>query len=121
MPPGGQGNPPSLEIEISLAQIGQPEKPADAAVNEVGLVTPTLTIGDRSVRFPTPLIQGQRLVCRDQATWRVVNANGTEAASGQLTDPFPRLSPGVNAVKLDFLKQAAPSFRVVVKIVKVYP
>ncbi|MBC8868684.1 MAG: hypothetical protein H8E44_04675 [Planctomycetes bacterium] len=67
------------------------------------------------------LIAGQRLVCRDQTTWRVFNADGTEAASGQLPDSFPLLSPGTNPAKLDFQEQAAPSFRVVVKIVKVYP
>jgi len=40
----------------------------------------------------------------DQTTWRVFNANGTEAASGQLADPFPPLFPGTNPVKLDFHK-----------------
>jgi hypothetical protein len=67
------------------------------------------------------LVEGQRLVCRDQAQWRVFNADGTEAAAGRLTNPFPPLSPGTNRATLDFHKQAAPSFRVVVKTAKVYP
>lgn len=73
------------------------------------------------MRFPARLSAGQRLLCRDPATWRILNADGTEAASGQLADPFPTLSPGTNAVKLDFPSQPAPSYRVVVKTVKVYP
>ena len=48
------GTPPSLEIEIAFVPLTPPEKPADAAASSVGLDTPTLTIGDRSVRFPRP-------------------------------------------------------------------
>ena len=48
------------------------------------------------------LTAGQRLVCRDQATWRVFDADGAEAASGRLTEPFPPLAPGTNPIKLDF-------------------
>jgi len=121
MPSERQGSSPSLEIEIALLQLGQAEKPAEAAADGDHLDTPTLTIGDRSVRFPARLTAGQRLLCRDQATWRILNADGTQAASGQLADPFPTLSPGTNPVKLDFPSQPAPNFRVVVKTVKVYP
>jgi hypothetical protein len=120
MPPGGQGDPPSLEIEIAVPQLGQPAKAKDAAEEDVCLDTPTLTIADRSVRFPTRLTEGQRLVCRDQTTWHVFNADGTEAASGRLSDPLPRLSTGRNPIKLDFQQQVAARFRVVVKVVKVY-
>jgi len=121
IPSDGQAGPPSLEIEIAVVELSPPEKPADATAGGVCLDAPTLTIGDRSVRFPARLSAGQRLLCRDQATWRILNADGTEAASGQLADPFPTLSPGTNPVKLDFQSQPALNFRAVVKTVKVYP
>ena len=91
------------------------------AENGIWLDTPILTVGDRSVRFPARLIEGQRLVCRDQSTWQVFNADDTKATSGQLADPFPALSPGTNRARLDFREQATPDFRIVVKTVKVYP
>jgi hypothetical protein len=121
MPGDGASKPPLLEVEIAVLQLGKPEQQAGAAESVAALDTPILTIGDRSVRFPMRLVEGQRLVCRDQAQWRVFNADGTEAAAGRLTNPFPPLSPGTNRATLDFHKQAAPSFRVVVKTAKVYP
>ncbi|NLF70177.1 MAG: hypothetical protein GX575_14155 [Candidatus Anammoximicrobium sp.] len=116
----GQGKTPLLEIEIAAVPSSPAAKPAAAAAGDV-LDTPIWTVGDRSVRFPVQLAAGQRLVCRDQTTWRVVNADGAEAASGRLSEPFPPLAPGANSVKLDFQKQAAAGVRVVVKTVKVYP
>jgi hypothetical protein len=67
------------------------------------------------------LIEGQRLVCRDQTTWRVLNADGSEAATGQLSGPFPTLAPGANRTMLDFRQPHAASLRVVIKTVKIYP
>ena len=67
------------------------------------------------------LLEGQRLVCRDQATWRIFDADGAETASGKLAGPLPTLSPGANRVTLDFReKQTGAGFRVLVKTVKVY-
>jgi hypothetical protein len=119
-PADAAASPPFLEVEVALVQLGKPEPQAGAAETAAYLDTPILTIGNRSVRFPTRLVEGQRLVCCDRATWRVVNADGTESATGSLADPFPPLSPGANGVKLEFHEQAAPSFRVVVKTAKVY-
>jgi hypothetical protein len=121
MAPDSPGTPPSLEIEIAFAPLTAPEKPADAAATSAGLDEPTLTIGDRSVRFPIRLTAGQRLICRDQTTWRVLNADSTEAASGRLPEPVPLLAPGTNPVRLDFQASAASNLQVVVKTVKVYP
>jgi hypothetical protein len=120
-PGDGQGSPPSLEIEIAAVQHGQAEKTAAAEAGGACLDTPTLTIGDRPVRFPARLTAGQRLVCRDQTTWRVFNADGSEAATGRLSDSFPPLAAGTNPVKLDFPTPPAADFRVVVKTAKVYP
>jgi hypothetical protein len=66
------------------------------------------------------MVAGQRLVCRDQATWQVRNADGSEAAQGRLAEPLPPLSPGANPIQLEFQEQAAASFRVLVKTTKVY-
>jgi hypothetical protein len=73
------------------------------------------------VTFPTRLTEGQRLICCDQTTWRVLNADGSEAATGQLSGAFPSLAPGNNPARLDFQQKNASTLRVVVKTVKVYP
>jgi hypothetical protein len=112
---------PRLEVEIAVVQLSPPEQQTDAAASVAWLDTPTLTIGDQTVRFPVRLVEGQHLVCRDQTTWRVINADGTEAASGRLPDPFPALAPGTNRAMLEFQRQVASHFRAVVKLVKVYP
>jgi hypothetical protein len=73
------------------------------------------------VRFPVRLAEGQRLVCRDQATWRVFGADGAEVASGNVAGSLPALSPGANRVMLDFQeKKGASAQRVQVKTTKVY-
>jgi len=116
-----QATPPTLEVEIALWSSGPPEKQADATAGGDCLDTLTLTIGDRPVRFPARLTVGQRLVCRDQTTWHVFDADSTEAGSGRLSDSFPPLATGANPIKLDFPTQAAANVRLVVKTVKVYP
>ena len=120
MGPGAEAALPSLEVEIAVVPPDPAGAPAGAATAAAVLDTPTLTIGDRAVRFPVRLAAGQRLVCRDQATWQVLNADGGEAAAGRLADPFPPLIPGANPVKLDSPTPAAPNLRLVVKLVKVY-
>lgn len=120
-PGGRQARPPLLEIEIAVERLGKPETQGKAAENEAYLDKPTLTLGRESVSFPVRLMEGQRLVCRDQATWRVFGVNGAELASGNVAGPFPTLSPGANRAMLDFQeKKAAPDFRVNVKVTKVY-
>jgi hypothetical protein len=115
-------DPPALELEVAVVRLDQPEDAADTgAADGVCLDTPTLTIGDRCFRFPARLNAGQRLVCRDQTAWHVLNPDGTEAAGGNLPEPLPGLSVGVNRIQLDFAKQPAVNWRVVVKTVKVYP
>jgi hypothetical protein len=63
---------------------------------------------------------GQRLVCRDQITWRVFNADGDEVASGDVSGAFPVLSPGANPITLSFANGPGSDFRAVVKTTKVY-
>ena len=112
---------PRLEVEIAVVQLSPPEQQTDTAASAAWLDTPTLTIGDCAVSFPARLTEGQRLICRDQAAWHVLNADGTTAASGRLPDPFPTLAPGANRTMLEFQRQVASNFRAVVKLVKVYP
>lgn len=120
--PGDQPeSPPSLEVEIEVEQVGQPAKGAETGQNKGYLDRPVLTIGRQSVHFPVRLLEGQRLICRDQATWQVVDANGAEVASGDVADSFPTLSPGTNQVSLDFeTPEEASSVRVLVRTVKIY-
>ena len=118
--PGGQENPPVLEIELAVPQLAKPEKQAGAKESGAFLAEPVLAIGEKSVRFPVRLMEGQRLVCRDQATWRVLGADGAEVASGQVAGTFPTLLPGANRVMLASQAKPAADFRVIVKTVKVY-
>ncbi|MDY0170280.1 MAG: LamG-like jellyroll fold domain-containing protein [Thermoguttaceae bacterium] len=120
-PGGQQEGPPVLEVEIAVEQLAKPKKEGEAAEETAHLDTPVLTLGERSVRFPVRLLEGQRLVCRDQATWQVIGADGAEVAAGEVAGPFPPLVPGANRAMLDFQEKAAESFRVLVKTVKVYP
>ncbi len=120
-PGGGSQSPPALEVEIAVQDLGKTEKADASAQSEPFLANPILTIGDRSLRFPAKLLQGQRLVCRDQATWQVFGADGAEIATGKIAGPLPALSPGANRTTLDFQqKNTGPSLRIVVKATKVY-
>ena len=109
-----------LEIELAIPPLAQPEKQAGAKASGAFLAEPVLAIGEQSVRFPVRLLEGQRLVCRDQATWRVLGADGAEVAAGQVAGTFPTLVPGANRVTLASQTQPAADFRVIVKTVKVY-
>ncbi|NUQ64147.1 MAG: LamG domain-containing protein [Pirellulales bacterium] len=120
-PSGRQAMPPVLELEIAVQSLGKPEKEKKTAGGGAYLDTPILAIGDQSVRFPVRLGEGQRLVCRDRAAWRVVGADGAEVASGNVAGPLPPLSPGANRVMLDFQdKKDVSALRVQVKTTKVY-
>ncbi len=94
---------PTLQLELR----------ADAAADAAPLDTPTLTIGDHRVRFPVTLQPGQRLICRNQATWTVLGADQQVVAEGPIDGELPLLEPGVHPVQLDF-EQAPDTFRVTV-------
>lgn len=114
----GQEDPPALEVEIAVQELAGGEKTDRGAERAAVLDTPLLTIGRQSVRFPVKLEQGQRLVCRDQATWRVLGADGAEAASGPVVGALPRLSVGANRAVLDFERKPDSGWRVIVKTAK---
>jgi hypothetical protein len=120
-PDAGRAADPTLEVEVAVVQLAPPREPPAETEKAAYLDTPTLTIGEQTVAFPVRLIEGQRLICRDQTTWQVVHADGTQAATGRVSGTFPNLSPGTNPARLDFRQQNASSLRVVVKTVKVYP
>ena len=118
--PGGRENPPVVEIELAVPQLAKPDKQAGAKESGAFLAEPVLAIGEKSSRLPVRLAEGQRLICRDQATWRVLGADGAEVASGKVAGTFPTLSPGANRVMLASQAKPAADFRVIVKTVKVY-
>jgi hypothetical protein len=115
-----QDRAPVLELEIKVEQLGRPEKKSEMTVEEAHLDTPIFTIGDASVRFPVRLHAGQRLICRDHNNWRLLDADGDEVSSGELSGSFPNLVPGANQVTLAFEKELCSNFRVLVKTAKVY-
>lgn len=119
-PKGRQDSAPVLEIEISVQQLGKPEKRGERADEEAHLETPILTIGDATVRFPGRLRVGQRLICRNHNSWLVLSADGDEVASGTVAGSFPTLKAGENRISLAFEKESCSDLRVLVKTAKVY-
>ncbi|MDZ7617392.1 MAG: LamG-like jellyroll fold domain-containing protein [Patescibacteria group bacterium] len=115
-----RGQAPMLEIEMVVEQLGKVEPAAEGGQQAAYLDTPVLTIGDAAVRFPVRLAEGQRLICRDQAHWQVLGADGVEVASGEVAGAFPSLEPGANRISVGFQQTGAASLRVTVKTVKVY-
>ncbi len=122
---------PLLEIEVAVEKLGEDSADGAAATATTGatatatddaafLDAPTLTIGHTAIQFPVRLGEGQRLVCRDQRHWKVVNAAGVEVASGELVGAFPSLVPGTNRIVLDFENASSDQVRVLVKTAKVY-
>jgi hypothetical protein len=115
-PQGQQEIASQIEIEIKVEQLGQ----SNVDGEEAHLATPVLTIGESPVRFPVRLLAGHRLLCRDQAHWQVLSADGEEVASGKLSDLFPNLVPGTNRIAIGFENVSSSDFRIVVKTAKVY-
>lgn len=111
---------PLLEIEVAVEKLGERLVNGVASGEAAYLDTPTLTIGDSVVQFPARLAVGQRLVCRNQQHWQVVNVDGVEVASGELAGTLPSLVPGANRIVLNFENVVSDQVRVLVKTAKVY-
>jgi len=94
--PGGTAR---LEIELSGA-----------------MAAPALAIGGCVVRFPVTLKPGERLLCRDGRTWRVLDAKRATVAEGRLDTLVPALKPGPTPVAI---RCAAPD-KAQVRLTKVY-
>ena len=88
---GGQESPTGAgDRTTRLPQLAEkPEKQAGAKESGAFLAEPVLVIGEKSVRFPVRLMEGQRLVCRDQATWRVLGARWCRGRFGQSGGHIP--------------------------------
>ncbi|MDD4870207.1 MAG: hypothetical protein PHR77_06570, partial [Kiritimatiellae bacterium] len=81
-----------------------------------GMEKPSLNIRGQTVSFPVTLKDGQRLLCRDQRHWVVMDANRTKVSEGELAGKLPVLKGGLNRVSFTC---TAPD-RAQVKLVKVY-
>lgn len=81
-----------------------------------GMDTPVLTVNGRALRFPVVLKPGERLTCRDQRHWIVVDAKRARIAEGDLPAPPPILKGGLNRISFT----CATPDRAMVKLVKVY-
>lgn len=97
-----------------------PVRPGEKAKLELelrgGMDAPVLTVCDRAVRFPVTLKDGQRLLCRDQRRWVVLDASRARIAEGELEDALPVLRGGLNRVSFT----CTALDRAQVKLVKVY-
>lgn len=95
----------------------RPGEKADLEVELCGAMgSPVLTVCGRALRFPVTLKEGQRLICRDQRRWAVIDSARVKIAEGKLSEKVPVLTPGLNRVSFTCL---AP-VRCQVKLVKVY-
>ncbi len=111
---------PMLEVEIEASVLGTQPTGGPASVSEAFVDSPTLTIGDRRVRFAARIAPEGRLVCRDQVHWTVFDAKGEVVGQGGLTEPIPSLSRGETPVRLDVEKISGDDLRVRCKLIKVY-
>jgi hypothetical protein len=78
--------------------------------------TPVLSVNGHELRFPIALKPGQRLICRDQRRWLVLDAKRTQIGEGNLSVAPPMLQGGPNRVSFTC---GAPDWAMV-KLVKVY-
>jgi hypothetical protein len=69
-----------------------------------------------ALRFPVTLKTGQRLVCRDQHRWGVVDGKRSKTAEGELAAAPPVLQGGSNRISFT----CKTPDRAVVRLVKVY-
>lgn len=111
---------PLLEIEVVVEKLDEHLVDGKASGEAAYLDNPTLTIGDTAVQFPVRLAEGQRLICRDQRHWQVVNVDGEEVAAGEVDGIFPSPIPGANRIELDFENAFSDQVRLLVKTAKVY-
>ena len=80
------------------------------------MASPTLTVNNRTLRFPVTLTAGGRLLCRDGRNWRALDAQRNRIAEGRLDARAPLLNSGPNRIAFTC---AAPD-RAFVKLAKVY-
>jgi len=62
------------------------------------VVNPVLTFNDSTVKFDVTLKAGERMRCRDQQNWSVINNNRETLSKGSLEKPVPLLHEGPNQV-----------------------
>jgi hypothetical protein len=95
-------------------------RPSQKAVLEFELCgameSPVLTVCGRALHFPVTLKSGQRLVCRDQRHWMVMDAAHAKIAEGQLAEEPPVLKGGLNRVEFTCARTDGAQ----VKLIKVY-
>lgn len=95
-------------------------RPGEKASLEIelcgGMESPVLTIANRALRFPVTLKSGQRLLCRDQRHWIVLDPSHKKIAEGELGEEVPVLKGGMNKVEFTCTQPD----RAQVKLVKVY-
>jgi len=97
-----------------------PVRPGEKARLEIelagGMDTPVLTVNGHELRFPIALKPGQRLLCRGERRWRVLDAKRAPIAAGDITAAPPILQGGPNRVSFTC---GAPDWATV-RLVKVY-
>ncbi|HRZ47440.1 MAG TPA: hypothetical protein P5555_19860 [Candidatus Paceibacterota bacterium] len=95
-------------------------RPGETARLEIelsgGMDMPVLTVNGHALRFPLQLKPRQRLICRDQRHWTVLDTNRVPVAKGDLITSPPLLKSGLN--QLSFT--CGTPDHATVRLVKVY-
>ena len=111
--------PPKIEFDLEVVSSG-PLSPTQQLAENAQLFNPTLNINGKSVTFKCSLKSGQRLRCRNEMTFTVLDEDDKTVQVGRVTGAFPKLKPGANKATLTFGKRDSDNFKVVAKITKVY-
>ncbi len=111
--------PPKIEFDLDVVSSG-PLSPTQQSSENSQLFNPTLNINGKSVSFKCSLKSGQRLRCRNEMTFAVLDDDDKTVQVGRVTGTFPKLKPGTNKATLTFGKRDSDNFKVIAKITKVY-
>ena len=79
-----------------------------------------MNINGKAVTFKCSLKAGQRLRCRNETSFTIIDEEDRPVHFGRISGAFPKLKPGANKVTLTFGKNIPDNFKVIAKITKVH-
>lgn len=115
---GKKALPPKIELDLEVTCSGVPNQ--QLAADDAQILNPTLNINGKAVTFKCSLKAGQRLRCRNETSFTIIDEEDRPVHFGRISGAFPKLKPGANKVTLTFGKNIPDNFKVIAKITKVH-